>query len=305
MNKVKSTFSIKDFENLSNIKAHTIRIWEKRYQIFSPDRNNKNNREYTSNDLRKLLNIVFLNKYGYKISHIATLSDDEMNKLVRTIYSQNKNTNYSINILKLAMFNFDTALFYETHTELIKSYSFEYIFSNVYLPLLNEIGLLWQTLALKPVHEHFISELITHKLIENISLVQNKTTFTETDFVFVLFLPENEIHEITILYINYLLLSRGYNTIYLGANIPADDLKELKLSNSIIYYVSHFTVAPSLEDINAFIEYFDSTFLQNKNKFFVSGNQTNFITSTNDRVIRIENIDQLLEKINYENLQVV
>lgn len=302
MNKIKTTFTIKDFENLSNIKAHTIRIWEKRYQIFSPDRNNKNNREYNTDDLRKLLNVVFLNKYGYKISRIATFSDDEMNKLIRTIYAQQKNSNYSINILKLAMFNFDTALFYETYNELIKEHSFDYIFTNVYAPLLTEIGLLWQTLALKPIHEHFISELITNKLKENISLAQQTTSFLETDFVFVLFLPENEVHEITLLYINYLLVSRGYKTIYLGTNIPLEDLKELNTSYKQIYFVSHFTIEPSSESINTYLKNFAENFLNNENKLFVSGAQTQFINNKNSNLFVVNNIIELLEQINFKKM---
>lgn len=302
MNKVKTLFSITDFENLSKIKAHTIRIWEKRYGLFSPNRSGNNNREYTIDDLKKILNIAFLNNYGYKISRIAALSEDEINLLIRNIYSQKNSANYSINVLKLAMFNFDTALFYQNYDELIKDHSFEDIVTNVYLPLLKEIGLLWQTLALKPVHEHFISGLITQKLIENTSLLQKNITFQEKDFVFVLFLPENEVHEITILYINYLLQSKGYKTIYLGASVPIEDLKELQLFYETIYYVSHFTVAPTTEYINTYINCFEDIFLQNKSKLFVSGAQSFYITPKRKQVIVANGIEAIINEIKREKL---
>ena len=224
MNKVKQQFSIKDLENLSGIKAHTLRIWEKRYQIFNPSRTETNIRLYSLDELQKLLSISFLNGYGYKISRVAEYSESELNKLVKQVYSEKTNAGFSINVLKVAMLNFDAVLFNETYRELSKTKNFSQIFLQVYIPFLREIGMLWQTNAIKPIHEHFISYLIHQKLIENISLIQTEEQLINNDRTIVLFLPENEVHEISLMFINYQLISKGYRTIYLGSSVPYNDL---------------------------------------------------------------------------------
>ena len=227
MNKIKSQFSIKDLENLSGIKSHTLRIWEKRYQLFKPSRTETNIRYYSLEEFQKLLNVSFLNNYGYKISRIAKLSDSELNSLVKQVYSDKTNSVFAINILKIAMMNFDAVLFNETHNELSKSKSFSAIFIDVYIPFFNEIGMLWQTNSIKPIHEHFISNLIYQKLVENICSIQVENKITDSEKTFVLFLPENEAHEISLMFINYLLINKGYKTIYFGSSIPFIDLLEI------------------------------------------------------------------------------
>src|SRR5690606_1557507 len=163
MNNIKSVFSVKDLENLSGIKAHTIRIWEKRYELFSPNRDENNIRSYTSNDLKRILNIAFLNNFGYKISKIAKLSDAEIVNLAQKIYSDKTDSSFAISNFKLAMFNFDSKLFHTTYDRLLDSKDFETIFYEVFMLLLVEIGFLWQTETLTPIHEHFISSLIRQK----------------------------------------------------------------------------------------------------------------------------------------------
>ena len=157
MNNIKNTFSIKDLENLSGIKAHTIRIWEKRYNILSPMRTDTNIRHYDLQSLQKLLNICLLNDYGYKISKIAQFPQEKIPKMVQEIVSEKSAKSHAINSFKMAMVNFDQALFLKTYDELLSEKSFKEIFYEVFIPLITEIGLLWQSETISPSHEHFIS----------------------------------------------------------------------------------------------------------------------------------------------------
>lgn len=165
MEHIKQSFSIKDLEHLSGVKAHTIRIWEKRYDILNPDRTETNIRTYDGKNLQKLLNISFLNEHGYKISRISKMSDQEIISLVKRITASSSEENRSKNAFKVSMLNFDEKLFHETYNKLSATREFRDIFHDVFLPLLEEIGLLWQTDTIKPIHEHYIVELIKQKFI--------------------------------------------------------------------------------------------------------------------------------------------
>ena len=205
MNNIKSVFSIKDLENLSGIKAHTIRIWEKRYDILQPMRTDTNIRLYDLASLQKLLNITLLHDYGYKISKIATYPQDKIPSLVREIISNKTAKSHAISEFKMAMMNFDQELFFNTYNWLIAEKSFKEVFHQVFIPLMNELGLLWQSDTITPAHEHFISYLIKQKLLINTEKLQILKQ-TKLDKVFVLSLPMNEIHELGLMYLNYEIL---------------------------------------------------------------------------------------------------
>jgi DNA-binding transcriptional MerR regulator len=166
MNNIKTEFSIKDLENLSGIKAHTIRIWEKRYGLLEPKRTDTNIRYYSTESLQKILNVAFLNKNGYKISKISRLSNEGISQLVKEVADKERSSDsHAINDLKLAMLTFDQRLFSNTFKELIKTKTFKEAFYDALVPLLNEIGLLWQTDTITPAHEHFISTRIKQKIL--------------------------------------------------------------------------------------------------------------------------------------------
>ena len=192
---IKQNFSIKDLEHLTGVKAHTIRIWEKRYDILQPARTGSNIRTYDISDLQKILNVTFLNGHGYKISRISKLSDDEIIDLVKSVAATKSEQSRALNSFKIAMINFDQTLFDRTYRELEERRDFRTIFHQIFLPLLDEIGILWQTKAIHPVHEHFLAALIKQKLYENIALLENEEVLKEDEH-FVLFLPENEIHDL-------------------------------------------------------------------------------------------------------------
>ena len=264
MNNIKVNFSIKDLENLTGIKAHTIRIWEKRYNLLSPDRSDTNIRNYSLTSFQKLLNISYLNNNGIKISKIADLTEEEIPIKVREIASRAKIEDHAINALKMAMINFDQVLFYSTYNNLLENKSFSEIFYSVFLPLLNEIGLLWQTDTITPAHEHFLSVHIKQKILLNTERLQLLEPKPDSQ-TFVLFLPENEIHDIGLLFINYQLRSKGYHTIFLGESVPMDSLTDLLEFFDEITFVSYFTVYPESKDIPPYIKDFNELLLKKEN----------------------------------------
>ena len=263
MNNIRVNFSIKDLENLTGIKAHTIRIWEKRYNLLSPNRTETNIRHYSLTSLQKLLNISYLNNNGLKISKIASLKEEEIPVKVREIASRSKVEDHAINTLKMAMINFDQALFYNTYNNLLENKTFSEVFYTVFLPLLNDIGLLWQTSTITPAHEHFLSTHIKQKILLNIEKLQNLKPKPKSK-TFVLFLPENEAHDIGLLFINYKLRSKGYHTIFLGESIPMNSLKDLHEFFDDITFISYFTVYPEAENIENYITQFNALLLKNQ-----------------------------------------
>lgn len=265
MNNIKKEFSIRDLENLSGIKAHTIRIWEKRYKLLAPERTTTNIRTYSLSSLQKLLNITTLYNAGHKISKIAKLSNEEVPQLVIELAASKNKNNHAIASLKLAMINFDQQEFFKTIDRISEEMSFKEVWQKVFLPLLDEIGLLWQTDTICPSHEHFISHLIKHLIFVNTEPLKNQGKLNDKR-TFVLFLPENEIHELGLLYLNYELLLMGHKTIYLGQATPLEALEDITQYFDNLVFVSYFTVAPSPDKINKYIDDFQQI-VNSKNMF--------------------------------------
>lgn len=295
---VKTVFSIKDLENLSGIKAHTIRIWEKRYNVLQPMRSDTNIRNYDLANLQKLLNVVLLNSYGYKISRIAEHSSEKIELLVREIISEKSTKNHAINAFKMAMINFDQALFFNTYNSLLSEKSFRDVFYEVVIPLMNEIGLLWQAGTITPAQEHFISFLIKQKLLLNTEKLQILEP-TRTDKVFVLYLPENEIHELGLMYLNYEILLNGYKTIYLGESVPIDSLTDMRKYFDTIVYVSYLTVEPNKDAINEYVEEITTKIIDDNSKVLFVGRMVEFIdTKTiSDKISVYKSISDLVEEL--------
>ncbi|CAL2074664.1 MerR family transcriptional regulator [Tenacibaculum sp. 190524A02b] len=242
MNNIKTIFTIKDLENISGIKAHTIRIWEKRYNLLQPKRTDTNIRYYSSESLQKLLNVVLLNKHRYKISKIAEMSEEQIKVTARELAFKFAVDDEAINAFKVSMFQFDKVLFNNTYNKLLHKKTFRQIFKEVFIPFLNNIGMLWQTDTLLPAHEHFISNLIIQKI--QINTEKLEYSVNNNSRTYVLFLPDGEIHEIGLLYLNYELVLRGFPTIYLGQSLPLDNLNYFFNSETAISFVSSMTVKP-------------------------------------------------------------
>jgi len=217
-------YSIKELEKLSGIKAHTLRIWEKRYNIFNPDRTDTNIRKYTDDELKKLLNIAILNHHGLKISKIAELSEKEMVKHVADLSNEeNENLDIYIDQLSISMIEMDEAKFEKLLSNYILRFGFETTIIDIMYPFLQKIGVLWLSGNIRPVQEHFMSNLIRQKIIVAIDGLD--ATRNQNAESVVLFLPDNELHEIGLLFFHYLIKAMHFKTYYLGQYVPIHDLK--------------------------------------------------------------------------------
>jgi DNA-binding transcriptional MerR regulator len=298
LNNINTTFSIKDLENLSGIKAHTIRIWEKRYDVFQPLRSDTNIRIYDIKSLQKLLNINFLHEYGYKISKIATYSDDEIPLMVRTIISEKNSKNHAINVFKIAMVNFDHQLFAKIYDWLLEEKTFRQIFQEVFIPFLEEIGHLWQTDTITPAHEHFISHLIRQKIILNIHQAQLKDR-SQFDKTFVLSLPLNEIHDLGLLYLYFEISNQGYQVVYLGESMPIENLKDVKDHFTNIIFISYLTIQPYMEDLEDYINEMTTQLLDDNSEVWLLGRMTKHLKTDNlsSKIIVFDNVLELIHKL--------
>ena len=289
MNRVKNSFTIKNLEHLSGIKAHTIRIWEKRYNLFEPERTDTNIRMYDLENLQKLLNVTLLYNNGYKISKIARQSPQEVAENVHNLTINKSADDWSIGLFKLAMINFDQRLFTKTFNELLEQFSFREIFKNVFVPLMNELGVLWQTNSISPSHEHFITSLVKqkiHSMCEELQLQDNK----RKDRRFVLYLPDNEIHELGLLYLQYEVLNNGFQCVFLGQSVPLESLKNLVDIGEPITFLSYFTVEPGQDKINNYLNTFSSEIIENIDcDLWILGYQVQFIKEETPNKIRTFN----------------
>jgi len=217
-------YSIKELEKLSGIKAHTIRIWEKRHNLIAPSRTNTNIRFYDDDDLKKIINVSLLNNNGIKISHIADMTLAEMNKRVLEISEIQNNAAIHIDQLVLAMIDMDEEIFEKILNNLILRFGFEKVVAEIVYPFLDKIGILWQTHNITPAHEHFISNLIRQKIIVAIDSLPLPSKGSKK---VILYLHENEMHEIGLLFYHYQLRKAGYRTYYLGQCVPHHDLQQV------------------------------------------------------------------------------
>lgn len=215
-----SAFTIKDLENLSGIKAHTIRMWEQRYSFLKPQRSCTNIRYYTNEQLKTILNIALLNKYGYKISHIDRMQPDEICARILELRNAEAVQERIVNELVREMVDLCTEDFEQTLCAYVNNYGLERAVREIIFPFLEKIGLLWQTGHILPAQEHFVANIIRQKLIVAIDGLKSNACGKRC----MLYLPTGEYHELGLLFLTYILKSRGARIIYLGANVPLDDV---------------------------------------------------------------------------------
>lgn len=271
MNNIKKNFSIRDLENISGVKAHTIRIWEKRYHLLLPQRTETNIRYYSHKNLQKLLNIVLLKNNDFKISKIAEMTEEEIILNSRKLALKTAINDEAIASLKLSMFQFDRNLFNETYSQLLDKKTFRSIFKEIFIPFFEHIGLMWQTDTIIPAHEHFITNLIVQKIQINTEKLQISSK--PTGKMYVLFLPENEIHELGLLYLNYELTLKGHDTIYLGQNLPLNNLDYFFEGNQEICFITSMTVSPYDDDVEEYFNEIDSILNKSKHSLIAIGNK--------------------------------
>jgi DNA-binding transcriptional MerR regulator len=213
-------FSIKAIERLSGIKAHTIRVWEQRYGVVQPSRKESKHRYYSNEDLKALLKVVFLYNHGYKIRNLAILSPQEIDEIVISI--DKSNANYELQTIQMieSVMDYDEVRLHHLIDSLVARIGFEKTVIHVLFPLLRRLGILWMTNDLQPGQEHFASQIITQKL--QLALHQLQIQPLQREGSVLLFAPDGEYHVTALLFMHYLLRSRGFHSIFLGANTPVE-----------------------------------------------------------------------------------
>lgn len=245
-----NAFTIKDLENLTGIKAHTIRIWEQRYNFLKPQRTDTNIRYYNNEELKKILNISLLNKYGFKISHIDRMTEEDMRNKILSINNIHAQQERIVNALIQAMVDMNLEGFEDSMEEYIRAKGIEKTIHQIIFPFMERIGVLWITGHINPAQEHLVSNIIRQKLIVGTEAVNPLFQLKKTGL---LFLPEGEYHELGLLFIQYLLKSRGLRVLYLGSNVPMDDVEYVAKYKNPDFIYTHLTSVSSVFNFDKFI----------------------------------------------------
>lgn len=232
------SFTIKDLENISGIKAHTIRIWEQRYQFLKPQRTETNIRFYSNEELKKLLRISLLNKYGFKISLLDKMNEGELENKIHSLTQLEAQQERIVNELVECMIEVDLERLESILEGYIQSKGIERTITQIIFPFMEKIGILWVTNHINPAQEHLVTNIIRQKLIVGIDSVVKEIKINKT---VLLFLPEGEFHELGVLFVSYLLKCKGVSTIYLGANVPLRDVEYLVNLKKPTYIYSHLS----------------------------------------------------------------
>lgn len=259
-------YSIRELEKLSGIKAHTIRIWEKRHKIIDPSRTSTNIRLYSDSDLKKIINVAIANNAGVKISHIARLSNDELTRMVSEQSASGVEMASPIDQLIVAMVELDEPGFENIINKLTQSLGFEDLITKVVYPFLEKIGILWQTGNSTPAQEHFISNLIRQKMMVAIDALPYPSASAPKA---VLFLKENEYHEMGLLFYCYLVKKYGIKPIYLGQSLPYEDLKEVVKTHQPKFIITSIVTTLHSDNFQAYIARLAADF--SKETILVSG----------------------------------
>ena len=245
-------YSIKDLENFTQIKAHTLRIWEQRYNLLNPERTETNIRLYSDRDLKKILNINLLYNNGLKISKIAKLKENEIFEMANEILMvPEENEISNVNGMISRIINFDEVGIREELHELCNQHELEVVFSELLIPVLKKVGELWQVDSITVTHEHFFSNIIRDFLITQTNSLKAPKKIKGK---IVLFLGEHEYHELGLLFYNYYLKKRNYKTIYLGQAVPTVDLCRILKEINPDYV---FTSLIAKMDEKQFTDFFD------------------------------------------------
>lgn len=292
---IQENFSIKDLENLSGIKAHTIRIWEQRYNLLSPNRSDTNIRTYSTKELLKLLSIRILRDNNVKISKIANLSESEINdQLIELTAIKDNDFGKQTNDFLLSMLDFDVSKFHVIFNHCREKYSFEDVFLNVFIPLFERIGMLWQTKSIKSAHEYFISNLVRQKIYVEIENLNSSVSQDENN-LHVILLPLNEIHDLGSLFLHHQLSSWGKKVVYLGPNVSETSLSALSdLQVGRKTFFVYGTIYPIADHIPEFVDNITKV-LKAEDKLVLAGRKAIEIRDTCKLDPRITVLESLLD----------
>jgi len=292
-----ANYSIKDLENLSGVKAHTIRIWEKRYRLVTPTRSDTNIRSYSGADLRKIINAALLNNHGVRISRIAAMSPEALNQQVKKLAETEQPSAFNVEQLIVATIDLDERRFEKVFKTLVLQVGFEETMTEAVLPFLQKVGTLWQTEAITPVHEHFVSNLIRQKLI---AAIDDLPLATKDARKAIHFLPEGEWHELGLLFAHYITLKMGWRSFYLGQSVPYQDLKAVVSLHDPGLLVTCITIPLAEQTVTDYMNRLSHDFPQCT--ILISGRQAD-VTGTRSTRVKVFNTPVLLRKYIEEGAQ--
>ena len=287
------SYSIDQFSKITGINKLLLRTWENRYDFLKAKRTESKIRMYSDDLLIKALNAKLLIDNGHKISLISKKSDLEIEDLLSgLVQKENKssfNKYYINNFIKSAL-KFDTDKFNKTYSEASKKYTTLEFYKNIMLPTFSKIGLFWLTNKMNPAQEHFLSEMFKQKIYKQID--EEATYKNKKSKTWLLFLPQKEHHEMGLLFTRYLLHNKGYNVVYLGANVPLSALNEIakntKIDSTLFFVVSNFAKLNILETSNIVNKCFSNS------KNYVVSNQK---LESKIKIKTIQSIDEFLDLI--------
>jgi len=261
-------YSIKDLETLSGIKAHTIRIWEKRYNLLEPGRTCTNIRMYCDKDLRKILNVSMLVKHGFRISKVSEWCNERIKEEILSLDEVSKTQSDYVERLIVSTINFDEDLIISTLNDSFKSFGIEKAMAKVVFPFFERIGLYWQVGSMFPAQEHYFSNLLRQKIIAEKDRLSFVKKLKET---ILFYLHEDERHELSLLFYSLIATSLGYRVIYLGQNVPIEDLKSLQLKKKTDMVFTVFINSIEKEDLEVYLKNLSEIFPGKR--VFIAGRQ--------------------------------
>jgi DNA-binding transcriptional MerR regulator len=275
-----AVYSIRQLEKLSGIKAHTIRIWEKRYNLIEPHRTNTNIRYYTDNELKKILNVALLNRHGIKISSIAKLNELELKEEIIRISAESDSSDTIIDSLVLAMIDLDEYKLESMINKSVKKMAFPSTVTEVLYPFLEKVGILWLSGDVYPAQEHFVSSLIRQKIIAATDEISN--TFNPAGKKFMLLLPEGEWHEIPLLFAQYLIKEANHEVLYLGQSVPYSDVLAIGAAKKIDFIMFSTSTSQPGFDLNLYMDQLTVAFPDKKILYFAGGARDPQLKSTHN-----------------------
>lgn len=288
-------YSINDLEKITGIKAHTIRIWEKRYRVVIPRRTDTNIRYYNDEDLKKLLNISTLNKHGLRISEIIKLGNDNLRDKILEISSNTNDYESSINNLVVSMIEMDEDKFEKVLASAIIKIGFEKTITHIIYSFLEKVGILWQVGTINPAQEHFITNLIRQKLI--IAIDGQESSPKPDAKTFLLFLPENELHELGLLFYTYIIKKSGHRVIYLGQSVPLQDVLEVIKIRNADYMITYFVAALESREIPEYLRKISEGFAHKD--IFIAGCQVpDIINNMPDNIKPLQDAEEFKSYLN-------
>jgi len=287
------SFTIKELEALSGIKAHTIRIWEQRYNFLKPSRTETNIRRYSNDELKTLLTVALLNKYGYKISRIDSMSHEERKKAVLELSHEEAYNERIVNKMIGYMIGLRNIEFEKLLNDYIDEHGIEKTITEIIFYFLEKVGILWHTNHILPVQEHIVSNIVRQKIlsaIDHLPLVHKQSP------VFLLFLPEDEHHEMGLLFVYYLLRKRKLPVIYLGSSVPFKDVQFLFENKTPDYLYLHLTAFPRKHDLQKYLTHLSHKF--SKTKILLSGSAiAAYKKPFSPNVIKLQSLEEVISYI--------